>query len=162
MLDKLLFYFRLYIPLPGCLTPSCAFGVGSRGRPGHCTFRACKPAPRVGGGGGPTPHPTSWVWAAPNTPEDPAPVDKSHHLHPHCSRTGKEGTGSAPRPQSSCYRAGHPAEGKEPGETLEVPVSPDEARGPLPGGSASCPLSTPTPAKPRARHPVPYHQPTRN
>lgn len=115
-----------------------------------------------GGGGGPTPHPTSWVWAAPNTPEDPAPVDKSHHLHPHCSRTGKEGTGSAPRPQSSCYRAGHPAEGKEPGETLEVPVSPDEARGPLPGGSASCPLSTPTPAKPRARHPVPYHQPTRN
>lgn len=108
-------------------------------------------------GGGATPHPTSWVWAAPNTPEDPAPVDKGHHLHPHCSRIGKEGTGSAPRPQSSCYRAGCPAEGKEPGETLTVPVSPAKAPGPLLGGSA-----TPTPAKPRARYPVPYHQPTRN
>lgn len=134
------FYFSLYTPLPGYLMSlpltqlwrqpdpiSCFWGWGvgvgdnshwpSR-RPGDCTFRAYKPALGLG----PIPHSTSWVWlghglwAALNTPGDPEPVDKSHHLHPHCSGLGKEGDRKhAKASEVPATDQGLPGEGKEPG-----------------------------------------------
>lgn len=44
-------------------------------------------------------------------------------------------------------------EGREPGEILEVPLSPTRAPGPLPGASTNCP---PPPATPRAGAPHPF------
>lgn len=63
-------------------------------------------------------------------------------------------------PEDPAAEQGMLGKGKKPGEILEVALSPAKFPGPLPGSSANCPLSsTPPPAKPRARYPVPYHQP---
>ncbi|XP_019512538.1 PREDICTED: proline and serine-rich protein 2 [Hipposideros armiger] len=87
------------------------------GRPEHCTSRACKPAP----GRGPTPHPTSGVWpghglrAAPNTPGDSEPVDRSHHPHNTCSGLGEERARKPTRtPKAPAAEQGMLGEGKKP------------------------------------------------
>lgn len=134
------------------------------GRLGHCTFVACKPAP----GWGPTPHPPAGSGQDMGSGQLLTPLEtqnlwRSHGPHPHCSGFGKEEDRKCTKtPEFPATEQGMLGEGKEPGEILEVALSPAKVPGPLPGGSANGPLSSPTPAKPRARHPVPYYQPTRN
>lgn len=56
-------------------------------------------------------------------------------------------------PEAPATAQSWPGQGQEPGEILEMPLSPAKTPGPLPGlPTASL---TPTPAKLRARHPVP-------
>lgn len=96
------------------LTPSCAFGMGSRvgvittgpqGDQGNCTCRACKPA----SGLGPASHPTSWVrpgrrlGAAPKGRETRSLQTRAAFPTPTAQDFGKSGTGTVPRPRGTCH-----------------------------------------------------------
>ena len=125
-------------------------------RPGHSTLRACKPVPGLGlpprppAGSGQllTPLATKGLWTRAT-----APTSTAQDL-------GNRDRELTKAPQAPAPDQGWPREGKEPGEIPEMPLSPAKIPGPVPG---ACKLSslTSTPARLRARHPVPSQQPTR-
>lgn len=127
------------------------------GRPGHCTFRACKPA----SGLGPASHPASWVWPGHGLEgqETQSPWTELPSPPPLLGTLERAEQETYRGPEAPATAQRWPGQGKELGEILEMPLSPAKTPGSLPGLPAA--LSHPHPSQAESQAPCP-HQPTRN